>query len=162
MQRQLTFSITDKDNMDGALTAYVRQWLIITASELGYEKRTLTALADAVGTTRQRISRWLDALQIREQIEDKALLRGAEHKEPLKTRQISFSVMEQDLLDGAITSYAREWLLLAASELPADECTLERLATKVGTNRQRVARWLDALQIREEVDAMRSRLAPTG
>jgi hypothetical protein len=162
MQRQLTFTISEGDDLDGALTAYARQWLLIAASELPYEKRTLMALSSAVGTNRQRVSRWLDALQIREQVEDKALLKGTDRKTPFKSRQISFSVEEQDNLDGAITAYAREWLLLATSELPVGDRTLEALSKKVGTNRQRVARWLDALQIRDEVDEMRCRLAPTG
>ena len=115
MLRQLSFNISDEDNMDGALTAYARQWLLIVASELPFEKRSLTALAGAVGTTRQRIARWLDALQIRKQIEDRELLEGSDYKEPLRTRPVSFTILDNDTLDGAITAYAREWLLLVAS-----------------------------------------------
>ena len=69
-------------------------------------------------------------------------------------RQVSFTITDQDDLDGALTAYAREWLLIAASELPEDSRTLKALSDAVGTNRQRVARWLDALKIREQVDEM--------
>ena len=162
MRRQLGFIISDEETFDGALTACAREWLLIAASELPSETRSLVSLTRAVGTNRHRVARWLDALRIREQVDDAKLLNGSDYPTSKSMRKVRFTVTEGDDLDGALTAYAREWLLLAGSELPEGECTLERLATKVGTNRQRVARWLDALQIRDEVDAMRSRLAPTG
>ena len=70
MRRQVSFTITDQDDLDGALTAYAREWLLIAASELPEGSRTLTALSDAVGTNRQRVARWLDALKIREQVDE--------------------------------------------------------------------------------------------
>ncbi len=69
-------------------------------------------------------------------------------------RQISFTVTDEDDMDGALTAYAREWLLTAASDLPRDNRSLTTLAEVAGTNRQRLARWLDALGIRDEIDEM--------
>jgi hypothetical protein len=70
MLRQVSFTITDSDDLDGALTAFAREWLLIAASELPEGRRTLTALSEAVGTNRQRVARWLDALKIREQVDE--------------------------------------------------------------------------------------------
>lgn len=162
MRRQLSFIISDEEDIDGALTAYAREWLLIAASELPNETRSLVSLTKAVGTNRHRVARWLDALRIREQVDDANLLNGSDYPTSKSMRKVRFTVVEKDDLDGALTAYAREWLLLEASELPDGECTLERLAKKIGTNRQRVARWLDALQIRDQVDEMRNRLAKTG
>lgn len=155
MRRQLGFIISDKDNLDGALTAYAREWLLIAASEIPAERRSLVALTTAVGTNRHRVARWLDALRIREQVDDSDLLKGAEYESPASMRKVRFTVANTDDLDGALSAYAREWFLLATSELPATERTLAALSKKVGTNRQRVARWLDALHIRDKVDEMR-------
>ncbi len=69
-------------------------------------------------------------------------------------RQVSFTVTDEDNLDGALTAYAREWILLAAADLPRGGRTLNALAEMSGTNRQRLARWLDALGIRDELDEM--------
>ena len=69
-------------------------------------------------------------------------------------RQISFNVTDEDTLDGAMTAYAREWLLLAAAELPEGNRTLMALAENTGADRQRLARWLDALEIRKEFEEL--------
>ena len=69
-------------------------------------------------------------------------------------RQIAFTITDEESLDGALTAYAREWILLAAGELPLGKRTLTALAKQAGTNRQRLARWLDALDIRDEIDQM--------
>ena len=155
MRRQLGFIISDKDNLDGALTAYAREWLLIAASEVPADRRSLVALTNAVGTNRHRVARWLDALRIREQVDDSDLLKGAEYESPASMRKVRFTVADTDDLDGALSAYAREWFLLATSELAATERTLATLSKKVGTNRQRVVRWLDALGIRDKVDEIR-------
>ncbi len=70
-------------------------------------------------------------------------------------RQISFSISEdENSLNGALTAYAREWILVAASELPEDTRSITALAESAGDNRQKVARWLDALGIRDQVYEM--------
>lgn len=70
MPRQVSFTVADDDTLDGALTAYAREWILIAAGELPKGKRTISALAEIVGTNRQRVARWLDALGIREKIAD--------------------------------------------------------------------------------------------
>lgn len=69
MPRQVSFTVVDDDSLDGALTAFAREWILIAAGELPKEKRTLSALSEIIGTNRQRVARWLDALGIREKIE---------------------------------------------------------------------------------------------
>ena len=62
--------LLDRKSMDGALTAYARECIIVAASELPPKDRGVVALADAVATGRNKLSRWLDALGIRKEIED--------------------------------------------------------------------------------------------
>lgn len=68
--RQIAFTITEDKNIDGAMTAYAREWILIAASQLDENRRSLTALAEKVGTNRQKLARWLDALGIRDQIDE--------------------------------------------------------------------------------------------
>jgi hypothetical protein len=162
MRRQLSFIVSDNGTLDAALTAYAKEWLLIAASEIPNRNRSLVSLTGAVGTNRHRVARWLDALRIREQVDDENLLNGADCPPSNSTRKVRFTVTERDDLDGAITAYAREQLLLAAAELPDENRTLAALSKKLGINRQRAARWLDALQIRDKVDEMKIRSAHSG
>jgi hypothetical protein len=162
MRRQLSFIISNKDDLDGVLTAYAREWLLIAASEISAERRSLVSLTNAVGTNRHRVARWLDALRIRRQVDDSKLLEGSDYETPKSKRKVRFTVSDTEDLDGALTAYAREWFLLTASELPVGDRTLAALSKKVGTNRQRVTRWLDALEIRDKVDELREPVSGNG
>jgi DNA-binding phage protein len=155
MRRQLSFLVSEEKTIDGALTAYARECFLIAALELPEKDRSLATLTRAVGMSRHRATSWFDALRIREQLEDKDLLKGSDYASSNSNRTVRFRVMEGDNLDGALTAYAREWLLLAVSESPAGKRRLSDLAKKVGTSRQRLARWLDVLQIRDKVDELR-------
>ena len=70
MRRQMTFNISEEDNLDGAITAFIREWIILAASEIPREERTLTVLAERAGKSRQTMARWLYALEIRTEVEE--------------------------------------------------------------------------------------------
>ena len=68
-KKLLSFTVTeDMGGLDAAITAYVKEWILDIAVDVPEEERTMVRLSKIARCDREKMSRWINALGIREQL----------------------------------------------------------------------------------------------